>query len=123
MIRPPAVAGRFYPNEPARLDKELDSFLATETHGQKMRAQACMVPHAGYKYSGHVAGAVYGRMEIPGPAILVGPRHFPRGASFAILSDGAWKAPLGLVPIDHSSAEKIMCDCPLLLQASIAHDD
>src|SRR5712671_2200424 len=107
MIRPPAVAGRFYPSDPAQLAQELDSFLAGEIHKSKIRAQACMVPHAGYKYSGHVAGAVYGRMEIPGRVILVGPRHFPRGASFAILSDGAWKTPLGLVPIDHSIAEKL----------------
>ena len=122
MIRPPAVAGRFYPNEPARLNEELDSLLATGTHVQKIRAQACLVPHAGYKYSGQVAGAVYGRMEIPARVILLGPRHFPRGASFAILSDGAWQTPLRLAPIDHPLAEKIMRACPLLREDSVAHD-
>jgi MEMO1 family protein len=122
MIRPPAVAGRFYSNEPARLNEELDSFLATGTHAQKIRAQACLVPHAGYKYSGHVAGAVYSRMEIPARVILLGPRRFPRGASFAILSDGAWQTPLGLAPIDHPLAEKILRACPLLREDSIAHD-
>ena len=65
MIRLPAVAGRFYPSDPAQLNQELDTFLTTETHKSKIRAQACMVPHAGYKYSGHVAGAVYSRIEIP----------------------------------------------------------
>ena len=122
MIRPPAVAGRFYPNEPARLNEELDSFLAAGTQGQKIRAQACLVPHAGYKYSGHVAGAVYSRMEIPARVILLGPRHFPRGASFAILSEGAWQTPLGFAPIDHPLAEKIMRACPLLREDSVAHD-
>jgi len=122
MIRLPAVAGRFYPKEPALLDEELDSFLATEVPGQKTRAQACLVPHAGYKYSGHVAGAVYSRLEIPDRVILVGPRHFPRGASLAILSEGAWQTPLGLAPIDHLLAEKIMRACPLLREDSIAHD-
>src|SRR6202165_2174534 len=122
MIRPPAVAGRFYSNEPARLNEELDSFLATGTHGQKIRAQACLVPHAGYKYSGHVAGAVYSRMEIPARVILLGPRHFPRGASFAILSDGEWQTPLGLAPIDHPLAEKIMRACHLLREDAVAHD-
>jgi len=122
MIRLPAVAGRFYPSDPAQLNQQLDSYLAGEIHKSKIRAQACMVPHAGYKYSGHVAGAVYSRIEIPGRVILVGPRHFPRGASFAILSDGAWKTPLGLVPIDHSLAEKIMRACPLLREDSIAHE-
>src|SRR5260370_24913278 len=101
MIRPPAVAGRFYPNEPARLAKELDTFLAALPVAEKISAQACLAPHAGYKYSGHVAGAVYNRMEIPARVVLLGPRHFPRGASLAILSDGAWQTPLGLAPIDH----------------------
>jgi AmmeMemoRadiSam system protein B len=122
MIRPPAVAGRFYPNDPARLNQELDLFLATASHEQKIRAQACLVPHAGYKYSGHVAGAVYARMEIPARIILIGPRHFPRGASFAILSDGAWQTPLGLAPIDRLLAEKIMRVCPLLREDCVAHD-
>src|SRR5712671_820846 len=122
MIRLPAVAGRFYPSDPAQLNQQLDSYLAGEIHKSKIRAQACMVPHAGYKYSGHVAGAVYSRIEIPGRVILVGPRHFPRGASFAILSDGAWRTPLGLVPIDHALAEKIKRACPLLREDSIAHE-
>src|SRR5258706_8016804 len=106
MIRLPAVAGRFYPSDPAQLKQQLDSFLAGEIHKSKIRVQACMVPHAGYKYSGHVAGAGYSRLEIPGRGILVGPRHFPPGASFAILSDGAWKTPLGLVSIDRFLAYK-----------------
>jgi AmmeMemoRadiSam system protein B len=122
MIRSPAVAGRFYPSDPARLNQELDSFLVPGTHESRIRAQACLVPHAGYKYSGHVAGAVYNRMEIPDRVILVGPRHFPRGASLAILSDGGWETPLGSVSIDHSLAEKIMRACPLLREDSIAHE-
>ena len=121
MIRPPAVAGRFYSSDPARLNEDLDSFLAAGIHEPKIRAQACLVPHAGYKYSGHVAGAVYGRMEIPDRVILIGPRHFSRGANFAILSDDAWQTPLGLAPIDHPLAEKIMRACPLLREDSIAH--
>jgi AmmeMemoRadiSam system protein B len=122
MIRPPAVAGRFYPNEPARLAKELDTFLAALPVAEKISAQACLAPHAGYKYSGHVAGAVYKRMEIPARVVLLGPRHFPRGASLAILSDGAWQTPLGLAPIDHLLAEKIMRACALLREDHVAHD-
>jgi MEMO1 family protein len=121
MIRSPAVAGRFYPNEPARLNEELDTFLAARAPTERIRAQACLVPHAGYKYSGHVAGAVYSRMEIPSRVILLGPRHFPRGAPFAILSDGAWQTPLGLAPIDRPLAEKIMRACPLLREDAVAH--
>jgi AmmeMemoRadiSam system protein B len=121
MIRSPAVAGRFYPNEPARLNEELDIFLAARAPAERIRAQACLVPHAGYKYSGHVAGAVYSRLEIPSRVILLGPRHFPRGAPLAILSDGAWQTPLGLAPVDRPLAEKIMRACPLLREDAIAH--
>ena len=121
MIRPPAVAGRFYPGEPSLLDEELNAFLTAGTQATRIRAQACLVPHAGYEYSGHVAGAVYSRIEIPARVILIGPRHFPRGASLAILSDGAWQTPLGLAPIDHFLAEKIARACPLLREDVIAH--
>jgi len=122
MIRPPAVAGRFYPKDPEVLGVEIDLLLASGTQQQKIRAQACLVPHAGYRYSGEVAGEVYSRMEIPARVVLLGPRHFPRGASFAILSDGAWKTPLGLVRIDRPLAEKIMRACNLLREDSVAHE-
>jgi len=121
MIRPPAAAGRFYPGEPSLLNQELNSFLDGGTQAIRVRAQACLVPHAGYMYSGHVAGAVYSRMEIPARVILIGPRHFPRGASLAILSEGAWQTPLGLAPIDHLLAEKIARACPLLREDAVAH--
>ncbi len=120
MIRPPAVAGRFYPDDPERLRAAVDSFLVGSEE-QKIRARACMVPHAGYVYSGTVAGEVYRRLEIPARVILLGPRHFPRGASLAILSDGAWQTPLGMAPIDHLLAEKISRAFPLLREDAVAH--
>jgi hypothetical protein len=120
MIRPPAVAGRFYPDDPDRLRAAVDSLLASGQE-QKIRARACMVPHAGYVYSGAVAGEVYRRLEIPARVILLGPRHFPRGASLAIVSDGAWQTPLGMAPIDHLLAEKICRAFPLLREDAVAH--
>lgn len=120
MIRPPAVAGRFYPDDPGRLRAAVDSFLAGGEE-RKIRARACMVPHAGYVYSGAVAGEVYRQLEIPARVILLGPRHFPRGASLAILSDGAWQTPLGMAPIDHLLAEKISRAFPLLREDAVAH--
>ena len=79
MIRPPAVAGRFYPEDPEVLGVEIDLLLASGTQQQKIRAQACLVPHAGYRYSGEVAGEVYSRMEIPARVVLLGPRHAALG--------------------------------------------
>jgi AmmeMemoRadiSam system protein B len=121
MIRPPAVAGRFYPDEPARLREALDSFLGTAASESKIPARACLVPHAGYVYSGRIAGEVYRRMEIPPRVILLGPRHFPRGASLAILSEGAWQTPLGMAPVDQSLAEEIVRAFPSLREDAVAH--
>jgi hypothetical protein len=121
MIRLPAVAGRFYPDDPARLRSTVDAFLAASVRPQKIRARACLVPHAGYIYSGRVAADVYARLEIPERVILLGPRHFPRGAALAILSDGGWQTPLGMAPIDHPLAGKIISACPLLREDADAH--
>ena len=120
MIRPPAVAGRFYPDDPGLLRETLDLLLATENK-KKIRARACLVPHAGYRYSGRIAGEVYQRVEIPSRVILIGPRHFPRGAPMAILSSGAWQTPLGLAPIDAPLAGKLARSCPLLREDAVAH--
>src|ERR1700691_1918087 len=114
MIRLPAVAGRFYPDDPERLRAAVDFLLASSSAEKKIRARACLVPHAGYVYSGSVAGEVYRRMEIPARVVLIGPRHFPRGAPLAILSEGAWQTPLGTPPIDSLLAEKIVRAFPLL---------
>jgi AmmeMemoRadiSam system protein B len=121
MMRLPAVAGRFYPDDPGRLRSSIDSFFASSAEPQKNRARACLVPHAGYIYSGQVAADVYARLEIPARVILLGPRHFPRGAALAILSDGAWQTPLGPAPINHPLAEKIVRACPLLREDAAAH--
>ena len=120
MIRLPAAAGRFYPEDPKRLCAEVDSYLLGGKE-KKIRARAILVPHAGYIYSGGVAGEVFRRVEIPRRIILIGPRHYPRGASLAILSDGAWQTPLGMAPIDHLLADKIVHAFPLLREDAVAH--
>src|SRR5882762_6110579 len=125
MIRPPAVAGRFYPEDPSSLQEALDSLLSPSAQKKEARekilARACVVPHAGYKFSGSVAGEVFRRMEIPERVILLGPRHFPRGASAAILSEGAWRTPLGMASIDSPLARQIARACPLLREDKVAH--
>src|SRR3954462_15823438 len=102
MIRAPAVAGRFYPDEPHALTAQIEKFCSTRSQKVLRPAIACMVPHAGYMYSGQVAGAVYAQLKFPKQFILIGPRHFPRGAAQAIMSEGAWHTPLGRAQIDAS---------------------
>ncbi|MGH9734753.1 MAG: AmmeMemoRadiSam system protein B [Candidatus Acidiferrales bacterium] len=119
MIRSPAVAGRFYPADPPALACEIDRYTAATI--VKSRARACLVPHAGYMYSGHVAGAVYGSVEIPSRCVLIGPRHFPRGAPMSILTEGAWATPFGEARIDSPLATRIARECPLLREDPVAH--
>jgi MEMO1 family protein len=120
MLRQPAVAGRFYPSDPRELSSQIAEFAQA---GQpKIAAKACVVPHAGYIYSGHVAGAVYASLEIPPRCILLGPRHFPRGQSIAILTAGDWRTPLGDASIDSHLAEQLARACPHLREDSVAHE-
>lgn len=121
MLRLPAVAGRFYPSNPAELRTLVQQCAKSEPGAQVTRVRACLVPHAGYIYSGRVAGAVFSRIALPQKILILGVRHFPRGASAAILSSGAWRTPLGDAPIDESLANAIREACPLLREDSVAH--
>jgi hypothetical protein len=123
MIREPAVAGKFYPGEKPALEAILLQLLSVPSTAPvaKRKAIACMVPHAGYVYSGPVAGAVLAQLEIPRRVLILGPRHFPRGANLAINSEGAWKTPLGLAEIDSALARSLVAAFPQLEEDAIAH--
>jgi AmmeMemoRadiSam system protein B len=132
MVRPPAVAGRFYPNEKVELIKQVASLCLPsveaitnsadfDAHHAGRNAIACMVPHAGYRFSGRVAGSVYAALELPRRFLVVGPRHFPRGKQQAILSRGFWETPLGLAEIDCELADELKRACPALVEDEIAH--
>src|SRR5437667_415421 len=93
MLRLPAVAGRFYPSDSNELTSLVREYSRSDPQQQAIPAKACLVPHAGYMYSGHVAGAVYARLVLPRKIIVLGVRHYPRGEPAAILSSGAWRSP------------------------------
>jgi AmmeMemoRadiSam system protein B len=118
--RAAAVAGRFYPADPDELRRDIDQFTAGA--GQKIKARACLVPHAGYMYSGGVAGKVYRAIEIPSRILMLGPRHFPRGESLAILSDRTWQTPLGDAQIDSGLAAELKQAFPLMREDAVAHE-
>jgi MEMO1 family protein len=121
MVRPPAVAGRFYPADAGELTKQIQQFAPVSRDSKKTGACACLVPHAGYMYSGAVAGAVFAALELPKRIIVLGVRHFPRGHSMAILSEGAWQTPLGLARIDSEMGAELKRACPLLHEDAVAH--
>jgi AmmeMemoRadiSam system protein B len=120
MIRPPAVSGRFYPSDPQELARQVEHYAFSEA--SKISARGCIVPHAGYMYSGHVAGAVYGSLAIPSRCILLGPRHFPRGERMAILTEGSWETPLGNAAVDSELALELARTCPRLREDVVAHE-
>jgi AmmeMemoRadiSam system protein B len=122
-IRQPAVAGRFYPRDRETLLKDVRMYLARDSPGDNVSASAlgCMAPHAGYVYSGAVAGAVFARAEIPQRCIVVGPNHTGKGRPLAIMSEGAWETPLGSVHIDSALANALKQAFPLLTEDSDAH--
>jgi len=121
MLRLPAVAGRFYPSHPAELIALIQKFVGADPHLPRIPAKACLVPHAGYFYSGHVAGAVLARIALPRKIIILGVRHYPRGEPAAILSSGAWRTPLGDARIDEALAAALKKTCPPLREDSVAH--
>jgi AmmeMemoRadiSam system protein B len=121
MLRLPAVAGRFYPSDPAELTALIHKYVVTDPRKPPIPARACLLPHAGYVYSGHVAGAALARMALPRKFIILGVRHYPRGEPAAILSSGVWRTPLGDARIDGDLAEALKKACPLLREDSVAH--
>jgi AmmeMemoRadiSam system protein B len=122
MLRLPAVSGRFYPSDPLELTALVHKFTKIVPPPEPVRVTACLVPHAGYVFSGHVTGAVLSRIALPRKIIILGVRHHPRGEPAAILSSGAWRTPLGDAPIDEPLAAALRKACPLLREDSVAHD-
>ena len=128
VVRHPAVAGRFYSRDPEDLRTEVGGYLSLEASNQSnsttlapARAVGCIAPHAGYVYSGHVAGAVFATIEIPRRCIVLCPNHTGMGRALAIMSEGAWETPLGEVPIDDELAAALKRRFPALQEDSAAH--
>lgn len=103
-IRPPAVAGLFYPASPADLTAQLEHLLAEAKAPAGPPPKAIIAPHAGYQYSGPIAASVYARLR---PArdtvrrvVLLGPAHRVGFRGLAVPSVTAFRTPLGDIPID-----------------------
>lgn len=119
----PAAAGRFYPSDPAALAEALDACLARQPLEEAGPAVACLVPHAGYMFSGGVAGATYRKIAVQHRVVILGPNHFGRGtAPLAIVARGSWRTPLGDAAIDDELAGILRNHCPALADDSAAHE-
>jgi MEMO1 family protein len=110
--RRPAVAGTFYPADPARLTAEVDALLsaAGSAADPAGRLPALVVPHAGYRYSGPVAAAAYALLRGRSPArvVLLGPAHFVPLTGSAVPRADEWSTPLGRVPVDRAARDLVL---------------
>ncbi len=123
-VRQPAVAGRFYPANAQHLRAEVETYTTAPAGAPaeaRIRALGCVVPHAGYMYSGHVAGALYRRLELPHRYVILCPNHTGMGEPLAIMSEGAWHTPLGDATIDAELATQLKINMPLLSEDQVAH--
>jgi AmmeMemoRadiSam system protein B len=120
MMREPAVAGKFYPASPAALRSDLNSYLSPPRN--RVSAIGCIAPHAGYMYSGPVAGALFSSIDIPSRCIVLCPNHTGRGHPLAIMTDGKWRTPLGEVIIDSPLAKELLRSCSALTEDAAAHE-
>src|SRR5215468_11191547 len=118
-VRPAAVAGKFYPQDPKKLAASVRSYIVSDERPE--RVMGCIVPHAGYMYSGHVAGAVYARIEVSSRCIVLCPNHTGMGTPLSLMSRGSWQTPLGDVEIDSEVADALVRAFPELCDEPSAH--
>ncbi len=119
MDRSPAVAGQFYPGTADRLSRNVAEL--TRVVEEKLPAIAVVSPHAGYVYSGAVAGELFSSVRIPRKIIVFCPNHTGSGEEAAIMSNGSWRMPWGNVPVDADLARRVKEGCPLLREDATAH--
>ena len=119
MTRRPFVAGQFYPSGADRLRETIASLIDPAASPRK--AFAVVAPHAGYVYSGPVAGAVFASVEVPGTCVILGPSHRGIDSLFAIQARGSWLTPLGESRIDEPLASGILARSALVEENEAAH--
>jgi hypothetical protein len=123
-VRTPAVAGRFYPGRAEELLREIREYTsagASPLEAGRIATIGCVAPHAGYHYSGGVAGAVYSRLEIPEHCVILCPNHTGKGRPLAVMANTTWQTPLGRVAADADLAARLLRRFPGLEEDSAAH--
>jgi AmmeMemoRadiSam system protein B len=120
MVRRPAVSGYFYPKKAEELRSMIKGMV--DPKAEKEKAWAVVSPHAGYIYSGPVAGAVYSSVVLPDRFILLGPSHRGQRSVFGIADEGTWKTPLGEVPLDGGLAASLLRRSSLVRVEADAHE-
>ena len=109
-VRAPAVAGQFYPGDPERLRRDVTGFITAAKAANKEVPKAVIAPHAGYQFSGPIAGSAYaclaqGRNSLK-RVLLLGPSHFVAFRGLAASSAITFQTPLGTIPVDREALDQ-----------------
>jgi AmmeMemoRadiSam system protein B len=119
MQRQAVVAGQFYAGNSRQLREDLAD-LIPET-SVKRRVTGIIAPHAGYIYSGAIAGQVYAAIEIPSTVLIIGPNHHGAGSAAALYPDGEWRTPLGSISISSRFNSLLQETVPFFQPDVLAH--
>lgn len=118
-VRNPAVAGQFYPGSEKLLRKEVESLI--DVRLEKVDSLGAVSPHAGYVYSGPVAGSVFSSIEPKPNYIIMGPNHTGTGKPFSVSVKDSWRTPLGEVKVCRDLARAILKNSAYFKEDESAH--
>ena len=121
MSRSPAVAGQFYPANKDALTTMVSELMPEIPTAKRQNVLAVISPHAGYIYSGGVAGQTFSRVNIPEDVVILGPNHHGHGAPLALMNDGIWDMPMGPVSMNPLLSELILKHASAIVVDNEAH--
>lgn len=119
--RQPVVAGQFYTADAEALREEVQGYLSQAQPKNAAHTILAMAPHAGYYYSGIIAGVTLGQANLGETVLLLGPNHTGLGKPFAVWPDGRWLYPGGALAVDAELASLLLEQEPQLTADTLAH--
>ena len=111
-VRRPAVAGYYYPADPAALAASIDALAPAALERQP--ALGAIVPHGSVAAAGRVLAATLGRIALPARCVIIGASHTDTWKPWSLMREGAYLTPLGEVPVDADAARELQAACPFL---------
>jgi len=123
MAREPCLAGRFYPEDPGELRRDVDRLTRCPPVPVPGVALGLLAPHATLAYSGRTAGAAWGAVEVPERVVILSPNHTGIGGRISVARDGPFLTPAGSVELDADFSEALIGRLPDARFDDQAHRD
>ncbi len=112
VVRRPAVAGYYYPADPTALRSAVDGFARAKA--RPAPALGLLVPHGSFRHCGMILGETLAQVTIPRRCIILGPSHTGSLMPWSLMVSGAYRTPLGDVPVDERCAQALLARCAFL---------